>query len=33
MKLLLDTRLLLWAAGEPDKLPHAALSAIRLIIS
>lgn len=25
MKLLLDTHLLLWAAGEPDKLPAAAL--------
>ena len=24
MKLLLDTHLLLWAAGEPDKLPAAA---------
>jgi PIN domain nuclease of toxin-antitoxin system len=22
MKLLLDTHLLLWAAGQPDKLPH-----------
>lgn len=29
MKLLLDTHLLLWAAGEPDKLPQAALSVIQ----
>ncbi|MER9231596.1 type II toxin-antitoxin system VapC family toxin [Mesorhizobium sp. M0622] len=28
MKLLLDTHLLLWAAGEPDKLPPAALTQI-----
>ena len=28
MKFLLDTHLLLWAAGEPDKLPPAALAAI-----
>lgn len=28
MKLLLDTHLLLWAAGEPDKLPPAALAEI-----
>ncbi len=28
MNLLLDTHLLLWAAGEPDKLPAAALSEI-----
>jgi len=28
MKLLLDTHLLLWAAGEADKLPPAALAAI-----
>ncbi len=28
MKLLLDTRLLLWAAGEPDRLPLAALTEI-----
>ncbi|MER8930115.1 type II toxin-antitoxin system VapC family toxin [Mesorhizobium sp. M0859] len=26
MKLLLDTHLLLWAAGEPEKLPPAALA-------
>lgn len=28
MKLLLDTHLLLWAAGEPDKLPATALAEI-----
>jgi PIN domain nuclease of toxin-antitoxin system len=28
MKLLLDTHLLLWAAGEPDKLPLAAMAEI-----
>ncbi|WP_352700405.1 hypothetical protein [Mesorhizobium sp. M0590] len=28
MKLLLDTHLLLWAAGEPEKLPPAALAEI-----
>ncbi|MCP9233083.1 type II toxin-antitoxin system VapC family toxin [Mesorhizobium sp. M0833] len=28
MKLLLDTHLLLWAAGEPEKLPSAALAEI-----
>lgn len=28
MKLLLDTHLLLWAAGEPEKLPPAALDEI-----
>lgn len=28
MKLLLDTHLLLWAAGMPDRLPAAALAAI-----
>lgn len=28
MKLLLDTHLLLWAAGEPDRLPLAALTEI-----
>lgn len=28
MKLLLDTHLLLWAAGEPEKLPTAALAEI-----
>ncbi|WP_095203446.1 type II toxin-antitoxin system VapC family toxin [Mesorhizobium carmichaelinearum] len=28
MKLLLDTHLLLWAAGEPDRLPIAALAYI-----
>lgn len=28
MKLLLDTHLLLWAAGAPDKLPAAALAEI-----
>src|SRR5665213_2662843 len=28
MKLLLDTHLLLWAAGMPDKLPAAALTEI-----
>ncbi|MER9896410.1 type II toxin-antitoxin system VapC family toxin [Mesorhizobium sp. M0119] len=28
MKLLLDTHLLLWAAGEPGKLPPAALAEI-----
>jgi PIN domain nuclease of toxin-antitoxin system len=28
MKLLLDTHLLLWAAGEPDRLPIAALTYI-----
>ncbi|MBC7502371.1 MAG: type II toxin-antitoxin system VapC family toxin, partial [Herminiimonas sp.] len=28
MKLLLDTHLLLWAAGEPHKLPQAARSLI-----
>ncbi|TPL02110.1 MULTISPECIES: type II toxin-antitoxin system VapC family toxin [unclassified Mesorhizobium] len=28
MKLLLDTHLLLWAAGEPDRLPLAALAEI-----
>ncbi|WP_348625945.1 hypothetical protein [Mesorhizobium sp. LSJC280B00] len=28
MKLLLDTHLLLWAAGEPEKLPLAALAEI-----
>lgn len=28
MKFLLDTHLLLWAAGEPDKLPPAALAEI-----
>lgn len=28
MKLLLDTHLILWAAGEPDRLPVAALAAI-----
>ncbi|WP_296744149.1 type II toxin-antitoxin system VapC family toxin [Mesorhizobium sp.] len=28
MKLLLDTQLLLWAAGEPDRLPFAALAQI-----
>ncbi|MEW6632441.1 MAG: type II toxin-antitoxin system VapC family toxin [Pseudomonadota bacterium] len=28
MKLLLDTHLLLWAAGEPDRLPFAALALI-----
>ncbi len=28
MKLLLDTHLLLWAAGEPERLPAAALLAI-----
>ncbi|KKB10875.1 twitching motility protein PilT [Devosia geojensis] len=28
MKLLLDTHLLLWAAGEPDRLPRAALAEI-----
>jgi len=28
MKLLLDTHLLLWAAGEPDRLPVAALAEI-----
>ncbi|MFB9981561.1 type II toxin-antitoxin system VapC family toxin [Mesorhizobium kowhaii] len=29
MKLLLDTHLLLWAAGEPDRLPIAALAYIK----
>lgn len=28
MRLLLDTHLLLWAAGEPDKLPEPARAAI-----
>lgn len=28
MKLLLDTHLLLWAAGEPDQLPRAAMAEI-----
>jgi hypothetical protein len=28
MKLLLDTHFLLWAAGEPDKLPPTALAVI-----
>ncbi|WP_352820698.1 hypothetical protein [Mesorhizobium sp. M0898] len=28
MKLLLETHLLLWAAGEPEKLPRAALAEI-----
>jgi PIN domain nuclease of toxin-antitoxin system len=28
VKLLLDTHLLLWAAGEPDKLPPAAIAEI-----
>lgn len=28
MKLLLDTHLLLWAAGEPDQLPLAAMAEI-----
>lgn len=28
MKLLLDTHILLWAAGEPDRLPSAAREAI-----
>lgn len=28
MKLLLDTHLLLWAAGEPEKLPPEAVAAI-----
>lgn len=28
MKILLDTHLLLWAAGEPDRLPLAALTEI-----
>ncbi|WP_188131299.1 hypothetical protein [Mesorhizobium sp. NFR06] len=28
MKLLLDTHLLLWAAGEPDRLPLSALAEI-----
>lgn len=28
MKLLLDTHLLLWAAGMPDRLPAAAIAAI-----
>lgn len=28
MKLLLDTHLLLWAAGEPEKLPPGAVKAI-----
>lgn len=28
MKILLDTHLLLWAAGEPEKLPPAALAEI-----
>jgi PIN domain nuclease of toxin-antitoxin system len=28
MKLLLDTHLLLWAAGEPDQLPLAAMTEI-----
>ena len=28
MKLLIDTHLLLWAAGEPDRLPVAALAEI-----
>jgi PIN domain nuclease of toxin-antitoxin system len=28
LKLLLDTHLLLWAAGEPDRLPLAALAEI-----
>lgn len=28
MKLLLDTHLLLWAAGEPEKLPPAAIAEI-----
>ena len=28
MKLLLDTHLLLWAAGEPDRLPNEARTAI-----
>lgn len=28
MKLLLDTHLLLWAAGQPEKLPATALAAI-----
>lgn len=28
MKLLLDTHLILWAAGEPERLPVAALAAI-----
>ncbi|RUU94736.1 PIN domain nuclease, partial [Mesorhizobium sp. M7A.T.Ca.TU.009.01.3.1] len=28
MKLLLDTHLLLWAAGEPDRLTPAALAEI-----
>jgi PIN domain nuclease of toxin-antitoxin system len=28
VKLLLDTHLLLWAAGEPGRLPRAALAAI-----
>ncbi|MBZ9994084.1 type II toxin-antitoxin system VapC family toxin [Mesorhizobium sp. BH1-1-4] len=28
MKLLLDTHLLLWAAGEPDQLPLAAMAGI-----
>ena len=29
MKLLLDTHVLLWAAGQPDKLPEAALALIQ----
>ncbi len=28
MKLLLDTHLLLWAAGEPDKLPEAVVAMV-----
>lgn len=28
MKLLLDTHILLWAAGEPDRLPEAAREAL-----
>lgn len=29
MKLLLDTQILLWAAGEPDRLPRAARAVIK----
>jgi len=29
LKLLLDTHVLLWAAGQPDKLPEAALALIQ----
>ena len=28
MKILLDTHILLWAAGEPDRLPPAAREAL-----